>query len=379
MGQVQEEQKGGEMASRECPNCKSKKNWKDGVRETAFGSIQRFICRECGFRFSDSKGLNLDSDSYGVSQLCAKIEAKKLDITTETKTVVGKSEKLIDFAWKLKKRNLCDQTIALRTYYLNKLLEYGANLNDPDSVETILATEKFTPSQKLHSVTSYRSYTKTFKIAWEPIKVKYQPKEPYMPTNEDMNALINGSGKSTATFLQVAIDTGARRGEICKLKWTDVNFENKTISINEAEKNSRNRTLKVHDKTIAMIQRMSKKYTPYIFNPNPNVIKKSFQSARYKLSIVQQNPRLMQIHLHTFRHVYASNLLRKTLTLKIVQDALGHKSIVNTERYTKTVVLKEEEYYTAIAKTVDESRKLLEDNWTYILEMDGVRIFRKAK
>ena len=35
-----------------CPQCSSQKTWKDGVRKTNFVDIQRYLCRECGFRFS---------------------------------------------------------------------------------------------------------------------------------------------------------------------------------------------------------------------------------------------------------------------------------------------------------------------------------------
>lgn len=35
-----------------CPNCKSKRNWKDGIRYTKNGEIQRYYCRECTYRFS---------------------------------------------------------------------------------------------------------------------------------------------------------------------------------------------------------------------------------------------------------------------------------------------------------------------------------------
>ena len=35
------EANGGEEASRECPECHSKRNWKAGFRETNFGSVQR--------------------------------------------------------------------------------------------------------------------------------------------------------------------------------------------------------------------------------------------------------------------------------------------------------------------------------------------------
>lgn len=37
-----------------CPECGSERVWCDGVRQTATGPIQRYLCRLCGFRFSES-------------------------------------------------------------------------------------------------------------------------------------------------------------------------------------------------------------------------------------------------------------------------------------------------------------------------------------
>jgi hypothetical protein len=38
----------------QCPKCSSKNLWRDGLRYPMFGSpIQRWLCRDCGFRFSD--------------------------------------------------------------------------------------------------------------------------------------------------------------------------------------------------------------------------------------------------------------------------------------------------------------------------------------
>ena len=191
--------------------------------------------------------------------------------------------------------------------------------------------------------------------------------------------LIGAASKRTATFLQVSLDTGARCGEISKLQWTYVNTVNLTISINNPEKNSRSRTIPVTQKCIAMLQALPRKYDPYIFNPNVKSIMNSFTCLRERLAIIQRNPRFKQIHLHSFRHFYACNLFRKTKNLKTVQDALGHKSIMNTEIYTRLVVFRDEEYYSATAKTVEEVRKLAEDGWSFFCEIDGTKIFRKPK
>jgi len=42
------------MATPTCPQCGSKRVWKDGLRQLSDGAIvQRWLCRDCGYRFSD--------------------------------------------------------------------------------------------------------------------------------------------------------------------------------------------------------------------------------------------------------------------------------------------------------------------------------------
>jgi len=35
-----------------CPECGSLRSWKDGVRKTRQGIVQRYYCRDCDYRFS---------------------------------------------------------------------------------------------------------------------------------------------------------------------------------------------------------------------------------------------------------------------------------------------------------------------------------------
>ena len=35
-----------------CPECGSQRNYKDGLRYTRNGELQRYLCRDCGGRFS---------------------------------------------------------------------------------------------------------------------------------------------------------------------------------------------------------------------------------------------------------------------------------------------------------------------------------------
>lgn len=365
-----------------CPSCGCSRLFKAGLRYLADEtSIQRFQCSKCGYRFSERHNNSKGHLTIGKSsQLCAILqEAKKLDTTTETKTVAGEKGKLIEYAWKLKKRGLKEKTIQLRTYQLGQLIRLGADLNDTDSVETVLATEKFTACKKASLVAAYTSFTKTFKIQWEPVKTHYTPKQPFVPLEAELDALIAAAGKRTAAFLQVAKDTGARCGEIAKLEWTDIDTEKNTISINAPEKGSNSRTLKVSAKTIAMVNALSEKYDPFIFNPKPEATRAVFNTLRKRVAETLQNPRLKRLHLHSFRHWKGTMEFAKTKNLLWVMHVLGHKNIKNTQVYLHLCDFSSEEYFSAVAKTIDEARKLIESGFSFVCDMEGVKLFSKRK
>lgn len=39
----------------QCPSCSGERIWKDGIRYVREGQVQRYVCRSCGHRFSNSK------------------------------------------------------------------------------------------------------------------------------------------------------------------------------------------------------------------------------------------------------------------------------------------------------------------------------------
>jgi integrase len=193
-------------------------------------------------------------------------------------------------------------------------------------------------------------------ISWTPIRTKYQPKQPFVPLESELDQLIAACGKKTATFLQMLKDTGARSGEVCKLKWTDIDDKTNAVRINNPEKNSNARTIKVSAKTIAMINAMPKKYGEYVFNP-----------------------RLKQIHLHTFRHWKATTEYARTKDILYVMRLLGHKNIQNTLIYTHLISFESDEYHSATASTVDQAKQLIEAGFEYVCDMQDIKLFKKRK
>ena len=437
-----------------CPECGSSKVWKDGKRYTKQGEIQRYFCRSCGFRFSESSldsqvklnvsgefleksnsGKNLsesdippinfslkppledsslklseDVGSHHSSkvtipekrlnnfcnskldhQVCVSLAegAKNLaEVESREKRAAGATEKarqnikskLIEYAWHEKKRGLAESTVKQRIYRLKRLVKHGADLYNPDSVTTILAKSDWSPADKQMMVTTYKSFVKFAHLDWEPPRIQVPQKLPFIPREEEIDQLIAGCGRKTATFLQVLKETGARGIEAARLKWVDVDPESRTIRINHPVKGSLPRIVKVSAKTIAMINALPKN-SKYIFNPNIHTIRQNFQKQRNRIARTLQNPRIRQIHLHTFRHWFATMQYYRTRDILYVKHLLGHKQIKNTEVYTHLINFERDDYHVAFAKTLEEEKELIEAGFEFVRysEKDEVAIYRKRK
>lgn len=71
------------------------------------------------------------------------------------------------------------------------------------------------------AVIVYSSFLKFTGLSGHPPKYKPAEKMPYVPTEADIDQLIEGSGRILSTFLQFLKETGARSGEVARVKWSD--------------------------------------------------------------------------------------------------------------------------------------------------------------
>jgi hypothetical protein len=60
-------------------------------------------------------------------------------------------------------------------------------------------------------------------------------------------------------------------------------------------------------------------------------------------------------------------------------NLLGHRNIESTLVYTQLISFESDEFHSAVAKTVDEARKLLEDDFDYVCQKNDIMLFRKRK
>ncbi|MEM3728568.1 MAG: tyrosine-type recombinase/integrase [Candidatus Bathyarchaeia archaeon] len=287
--------------------------------------------------------------------------------------------KIFQFLWHLQKMGRSAFTI--RDY--KQKLEYLAKKTDllePEAVKEFLTKANMNETSKHNYSTVLKGFYDYLGIAWQQPEYKVSCKIPFVPTEQELDLLIANSSKTLSALLQLLKETGMRVGEALKLKWTDIDFERRTVRITP-EKGSFPRILPLSETAIMMLNRLPKK-SEKLF-PSRNVAQTTFYRRRKQLAFKLGNPRLLKIGFHSFRHWKGTMEYHKTKDIIHVKELLGHRNIQNTLVYItieKAIFQNtNDEFYVRTAKTVEEACRLVEVGFEYVCDMDGVKIFRKRK
>ena len=258
-------------------------------------------------------------------------------------------------------------------------MKRGANLFEPESVKAVIAFQPWTSSTKALVIASYKKFAVLNNIRWTPPKCEIIRKLPFIPLEKDIDELIASCGKKLSTVLQLLKETGMRIGEALRLDWSDVDFERRTIVLNNPEKHGNPRMFKISEKLMAMLNRLPRDSSRVFGDTSWRIMFNNFNAQRKRSAKKLGNPRLLKIHFHTLRHWKATMEYHRTKDILYVMKLLGHKNIANTLIYTQLVEFEGYEYSSAVAHDVEEAKKLIEAGFEYVCSHNETMLFRKRK
>jgi integrase len=286
------------------------------------------------------------------------------------------------FLWHLKKRGYKDTTITQNYTKVLRNIAKNAPLHNPDAVLGYIAAKEVSEGRKELLVNVYANYCRWKHIPFQKPRYKRQHRLPYIPLELDIEALLSALPKKLSIFTRTLKETGARAGEAWRLQWRDVDVQHTTITINNPEKGSRARRLKVSSQLVGLLSTLTRS-CDYLFRRSKAAKLSSlatyYMRERKKIAKAQNNPKIQAITWKSLRHFKATMEYSRTKDILYVKELLGHVNINNTLVYTHLVRFGSEEFICKVADGVEEAKALIESGFEYVTEVEGVKLFRKRK
>ena len=241
---------------------------------------------------------------------------------------------------------LIDVTPAVCQNFLNYLIGKNISQGYTDTIKRLFS-----------GALSYAVFPMEY-IPQNPFRyIKYKRPKPKIETI-DFNTynLILDSISARCNYYYVPFNiawyTGMRIGEVCALEWTDVDFENKTISVNKTmvekgkivkietpKSESSNRTILVSDTLINQLKEwrqtqinnakeLSEQTPNNVCTRNDLTIVRPSSISQYCIKISKWLD--IDFHFHILRHTHATMLIQNGASIKDVQIRLGHANVTTT-------------------------------------------------
>ncbi len=162
-------------------------------------------------------------------------------------------------------------------------------------------------------------------------RVRYLDKEERDKLLEECR---NSQNKYLYIIVVLCISTGARKNEILKLTWDNIDLDRKMIILNNT-KNKERRSLPLVGMSFDMLLNLYKSGKPqkhdYLF---PNSTANGAIDIRSSWETAVRNSAIMDFKFHDLRHCAASYLAMNGATLTEIAAILGHKTLAMVKRYT---------------------------------------------
>lgn len=251
--------------------------------------------------------------------------------------------------------------VAYRTKLKNHIIPYFADLFISKVTNTILST--FIAAKRAEGLSdkyisdmmiiiksiniwaeenySVKNNIKSFK------NIRQTPKEPKLLSKDEQAKLYEYLSKKTdvtSISLLTEMYTGLRIGELCALRWEDIDFENDVIRVNKSiqrlpdsttgktkvvitstKTSTSDRIIPISTYLKNKLKGAKKADNCYILSGREKIIEPRTLTNRFKALLSAAG--VSDIKFHSLRHGFATQCIQKNVDIKTVSELLGHSSM----------------------------------------------------
>jgi integrase len=150
---------------------------------------------------------------------------------------------------------------------------------------------------------------------------------------EELDCLLEASPSWLQPIILMAHDTGMRRSEIARLRWSQVDLRARVIRLTSADtKTDEGRAIPLTERVIRLFNSLPRHVSGYMFvtkrgTPyHPNMISAGFQQACCRA-------RVTNAVFHDLRHTFVTNMRRARVDTITAMAISGHRSLAVFRRY----------------------------------------------
>ena len=180
---------------------------------------------------------------------------------------------------------------------------------------------------------------------------KVQKKEMHLFSEEQQKTLCSylvQNQNSTSLCILLSLYTGLRIGEVCALRWSDIDFEksiltvSKTVQRIQAKEEGHStrlvigtpksqtslRSIPIPSFLMHMLKQMKNIPESYVLSGTDRVSEP--RTMQYRFKAILKKTELPDINYHSLRHMFATNCIRIGFDIKTLSELLGHNAVETT-------------------------------------------------
>lgn len=252
---------------------------------------------------------------------------------------------------RLAERSLVPSTVSYRKAVFRRFIDYVGNISammvTTDMVENYLLTRPTNHNYNKERTELMVLFTwrhRRLMIPSNPVvlvdKLSVQIPKKKIPTPQEMAKILLAAGKHRPLLL-VLFHTMGRIGEILRLRWEDVNFQEKAIRLWTRKRQGGNLEfdwLPMNEDLEEVLWGLwqKRKSEEWVFGSH--LTGSNYINRFTLMRNICQRAGIPRYGYHTIRHFVASYLFdKKKVSLPVISKLLRHKNLQTTERYLQAI------------------------------------------
>lgn len=336
---------------------------------TAKRAEQKSDCLKCNFAFSELSNLWLESIVHNVKESTYSNYGMKL------------KKHIIPYLGAIKYEKL---TIKIFNDFIAEKLSSGLSARYvSDICRVIKAITKFARIRL-----GYSDKAELLSIP------KFEKKKLESITKDQQDLLISHLTENISPSnigIIIALTTGIRIGELCALKWSDIDLEKRIITVSKTLQRIKNTSGKKATKIIITTpkSKTSERQIPIpeMICPLLNSRKRNGEcyvltgknlfieprTLQYRFKSILKKIGLPSINFHSLRHMFATNCIAVGVDVKTLSEILGHSSVeITLNRYVHSSIERKRECMNMFSDSFSAANK------NFLAVKNPVKKFGKA-